>query len=159
MRRDSTGQNGYVRLVWGHDVPPSGHPDRIYVRLYLTHPSYRSLSLTPDEARRLADELNRMADGVYFWEVDLMESPPDRIAPILEREPEIAEAVKRLRTHGYEWPALEGAVWWSEAEGRLSVQRVNNRARYLTNHPELIQDDRYFIEWDLDEPRSNRASG
>ena len=136
MQRDSSGQNGYVKLVSGSHVHASGYPERIYMRLHLSHPAYRSMVLTPEEARQLADELNRIADDVYFEARELMASPPERIASILERAPEIRQAVKRLRLRGYDWPAIEEAVLWSEAEGRLSELRVKHRTRLLTEHPE-----------------------
>ena len=67
--------------------------------------------------------------------------PPESIARILDAEPDIAEAVRKLRARKHSWAAIEGAVLWSESEGRLSVQRVRDRTWILTKQPDLIKKD------------------
>ena len=70
------------------------------------------------------------------------DSPPERFARILSYAPEIAEAVRKLSTQGYDSTAIQWAVLWSEDEGRLSVQRVRDRTRMLNKQPDLIYDPR-----------------
>lgn len=73
-----------------------------------------------------------------------VEKLPRSIAFIRSYGRDIVDTVHWLRRRGYGWPAIEGAVLWSEAEGRLSPERIRDRTRELTRHPERIREDWYL---------------